>query len=88
MTANENFEINLVNQSILAINCVLHIVSFDEDEICIMTKSGKVVVEGKSLKVESLSKENGQILVTGEILYLSFPKTNTGKGGAFLKRRK
>lgn len=41
--------------------------AFDEGYISLDTSSGKITVEGKDLKIESLSKEDGHIFVCGEI---------------------
>ena len=87
MTQNEHFTITITDQSQLMMNDVLHIVSFDEDGVSIMTKQGKVIVEGTKLKVESLSKETETILISGEILELSFPKTKQSMKTVLMKKR-
>ena len=46
------------------VNCVL---SFDPEYVCLETNKGKLSVEGKSLIIDSLSKENGEIFIRGEI---------------------
>lgn len=89
MQAQENtFVVNLIDQKQLCVNEVLYIVSFDEDEVIIMTKKGKLAVEGEELKIESLSKDNATILVTGKIEVLSFPKTKPAKTSIFNKKTK
>lgn len=85
--ANLDFVVNVLNRSQLSMNGVLHIVSFDEDEITIMTREGKVHVEGNDLKVESLSKENGSILVIGEIVEITFEKEKAHKAGMLSKKK-
>ena len=85
---NENFVVTLINMHELGVSCVLHIIAFDEDEIRIMTKQGKMLVEGKDLKVESLSKENESIIVTGEISSIVFQKNTLQKSGWLGKGRK
>ena len=87
MTQSEHFTITITDQSQLTMNDVLHIVSFDEDGVSIMTKQGKVIVEGTKLKVESLSKETETILISGEILELSFPKTKQSMKTVMMKKR-
>ena len=40
---------------------------FDEGYVSLDTASGKVSIEGENLKIESLSKEDGHILITGNV---------------------
>ena len=58
---------------------------FDEGYVSLDTKSGRITVEGKDLKIESLSKEDGHIFVVGEISGV-FCDTQLEKGRGFMKR--
>lgn len=51
----------------LIINGVINIESFDESYITLEIGDGRISVEGVGLKIESLSKEDGEILVSGKI---------------------
>ena len=51
----------------LTINGVLNIESFDDSYITLEIGEGRISVEGVGLKIESLSKEGGEILVSGKI---------------------
>lgn len=51
----------------LTLDGVDNVLGFDEEYVSLETRLGKIVIEGRSLKIESLSKENGIILISGRI---------------------
>ena len=59
---------------------VKNIESFDENYISLDTKQGRVIIEGSGLKIESLSRDNGAIYITGNIsgAYYSGEKASRG----------
>ena len=75
--------LNLKDKKILCIDCVINVIGFDESYLQLSTKSGNIGIEGKELKIESLTKEDGKILITGEIsgifYYDEKPKRTLGK---------
>jgi formylmethanofuran dehydrogenase subunit C len=59
--------ITLTSGQTLTANGVLDIAAFDENGVVLDTLSGSVTVEGEELKIESLEKNGGFIVVTGKI---------------------
>lgn len=57
---------------------------FDEGYVSLDTSSGKITIEGKELKIESLTKEDGHIFISGSISGVFCDCDNADKG--FLKR--
>lgn len=57
----------LTDRNTLTLNTVLYVESFDEGGISLCTRCGRVVVEGRELKIESLSKETGEIRIVGTV---------------------
>lgn len=51
----------------LTLNGVSNIESFDEGYITLEIGEGRISVEGDGLKIESLSREGGEIQITGRI---------------------
>ena len=51
----------------LRLNAVSDIASFSDDYLELSTILGKLCVEGEGMKIESLSHESGEILISGEI---------------------
>jgi sporulation protein YabP len=79
----ENMEQNKKDRLISIKNCenvnlngVSHIAGFDEKTIVLSCDFGRIIIEGDNLKIESLTKENGEISVTGKVkgVYLSEEK--------------
>ena len=68
----------------LTLNGVISIAEFGNDCLTLQTCGGEVTVEGEDLKIESLTKEDGSILVQGKISGV-FYRDNTPKQG-FLKK--
>ena len=51
----------------LTLDGVENIESFDEATVNLATVAGKICVEGSNLKIESLSKDKGEICIVGSI---------------------
>ena len=59
------------------IDGVENVSSFDEAYVSLETKEGRLVIEGRDLKIESLDKASGSIYLSGEItgaFYSDAPK--------------
>lgn len=59
---------------------VKNVLGFDEGYVSLSTNLGKVVIEGKELKIESLTRDGGVIFVSGRIdgVYYSEEKATRG----------
>ena len=58
---------------------------FDEGYVSLDTSSGRITVEGRDLKIESLSKEDGHIFVSGEVSGV-FTESSGETTKGFIKR--
>ena len=58
---------------------------FDEGIVVLDTQSGRVNIEGKDLKIESLSKEDGKILVSGNVQGVYLYTQENKKRGFFAR---
>ena len=59
-------------------NGVKNVVGFDEGYVTIDTVLGRVSIEGSDLKIESLTKENGEIYVSGTVSAVSYFEPKEG----------
>ena len=59
--------ISVTNLKTFTMSGVIDIAAFDGEYVLLNTSLGKISVEGQDLKIQSLIKESGEILVTGEI---------------------
>ena len=68
--------ISIVNCGAVTLNGVDHIVGFEEKCVILSCDFGRVIIEGEGMKVESLSKENGEIYIVGKFkgVYLAEEK--------------
>ena len=66
-TSTEKFVVRIEEGKYLFMNTVAHIAAFSEGEVMVVTASGRLAIEGSDLKIESLDKTRGEILVSGHI---------------------
>ena len=59
--------ITVTNLKTFTMSGVIDIAAFDGEYILLNTVSGKISVEGRELKIQSLTQESGEIIVVGEI---------------------
>ena len=74
---HQSHEVHVINREILLASGVLFVESFDEAALLISTAMGTMTVEGKALKIEEFSKEEGTVRICGEIsgyYYSATPK--------------
>ena len=60
-------EISIINLKTFTMSGVVDIAGFDGDYILLDTTAGRISIEGRDLKIESLTKDGGVILVVGDI---------------------
>ena len=64
---------------------VLDIRGFDEEGVVLETGEGRVHVEGNDLRIESLSREDGGVVIRGEIDGVYFTGVPERRRGIFGK---
>lgn len=76
---NTKQTMTLVNRERLTLNGVNNVESFDDEFLALSTERGRVCVEGENLKIESLSKDGGDIMIVGKVsgVYYSDEPTKT-----------
>ena len=77
--------VNIKDRKTLILDGILNIERFDENEVLLKTREGKIEIEGKNLKIESLTKEEGIITVCGRIEGVFYEKEKEQISG-FWKR--
>ena len=66
-------EIIIRNRSFVEIDGINNIRSFDDESVLLESSAGKIVVEGEELRIESLEKITGKILICGKIKGVFYP---------------
>lgn len=67
-----NQKLILEDRSRFSVGLVENVENFTEEEILLKTAFGGLSVSGKNLKMEDLSIENGNILLTGRVDRIEF----------------
>lgn len=74
----------LENRSKLSISGVLDVLSFDDQVVMIETELGLLTCKGENLRINKLSIDTSEVIVEGEISYLSYSDNNNEKEGQSL----
>ena len=77
---SKTFQTTISNREKVVINGVINVESFGEDYLILNTQLGEMTVEGSELKIESLTKESGEILILGRINGLFYKEEKSEKG--------
>ena len=77
-------ELRINDRRTLALNGVISIAEFGDECLTLETVGGEVSVEGEDLKIDSLTKEDGSILVLGKISGVFY--RDKGSKPGFFKR--
>lgn len=64
----------------LSVSGVEEVVNFDEGQISVQTVKGLLLVRGENLRVETLEKSTGELLVTGVVTDLGYEETGPRSG--------
>ena len=81
---NKRYQLLISDRERLVINGVINVEGFGEEFLILNTSLGELTVEGCELKIESLTKENGEILITGKINGVFYKDEKSEKG--FLRK--
>ena len=57
-------KLTLEDRNRLTMNAVTEVVSFEESTVVLQTELGTLVVQGRELKLKTLSLEGGQVTIT------------------------
>lgn len=72
--------INVKDGKNVTMDGVVNILRFDEKNVSLEYDAGKIEIEGDGLKIESLSREDGVIIVNGKIEGVFYYKEQISRG--------
>ena len=85
--SSEGQKILILSRREVEITEVTGVVSFDEEEIVLETKTGKLSLEGEGLKITVLSLETGVVSAVGRIDGLTYLNERTEKRSGLFGRK-
>ena len=77
--------VHIDNRMRINVTGVLDVVSFNEQDVMLVTEAGPLNIVGSSLHMSRLNLEDGQISMEGELLALDYEPPETEKRGLFGK---
>lgn len=66
----------LENREKLSVSGVVDVLSFDDQVVMIETELGLLTVKGENLRINKLSIDTSEVIVEGQISYLSYSDNN------------
>lgn len=88
--ATENLQLphklTLTERNRLTMTGVTEVVSFDDTAVILRTSLGTLIVQGKELKLKTLSPDGGQVAVDGTVCALAYEEPRqTRRPGRFFR---
>ena len=80
--------LTVINRETLFINGVSKVLGADSEYILLECETGRITVEGENLAIENLTKENGDLHVTGTISAVVFSDEKKQRRGIIPKLSK
>ena len=76
----------LENRGKLSISGVLDVLSFDDQVVMVETELGLLTVKGDNLRINKLSIDTSEVIVEGEISYLSYSENQEKNTGSLFSK--
>ena len=70
--------LHLKDRGSLTMSGVTEVVSFDDSTVVLRTSQGTLIVQGRELKLKTLSQDGGQVAVDGTVTALIYEEPRTG----------
>ena len=70
--------LQLKDRADLTMSGVTEVVSFDESTVVLHTTQGTLIVQGRDLKLKTLSQDGGQVAVEGTVAALVYEESRSG----------
>ncbi len=75
--------IHIDNRQLMSVTGVREVISFNEQEVQLMTDAGELRIDGNELHVTKLNLEDGQVTLEGEVIALEYAEEQEERGGLF-----
>jgi sporulation protein YabP len=79
--ASAHHQVTMTNRSLMGVDGVVNMDSYDQDRIILQTGAGLLEVKGAKLHVQQLNLEQGKIVLDGEIDSLVYCGESARKRG-------
>lgn len=74
--------VHIDNRELISITGVKDVVSFNEQEVQLLTENGELRIEGNELRITKLNLDDGQVIVSGEIIAIEYADSIEQRGGS------
>ena len=77
--------LTVTNREALSVNKIKKVIGFDSEYVLLECEFGRIAVEGESLAIENLTKDSGDLHITGKIGAVIFSDAKKERHGVFSK---
>ena len=77
--------LTITDREALSVNKIKKVIGFDSEYVLLECEFGRIAVEGESLAIENLTKDSGDLHITGKIEAVIFSNTKKERHGVFSK---
>ncbi len=75
--------IHIDNRELMSVTGVKDVISFNEQEVRLLTEAGELHIEGMELHITKLNLDDGQVMIEGEVIALEYDETQQERGSVF-----
>lgn len=79
--------IHIDNRMRIVVTGVADVISFNEQDVLLLTEAGPLNLVGTGLHMNRLNLEDGQVCIEGELLGLDYEPEDAGRRGLFSRGR-
>ena len=88
MSEIQSSKLIINDRSELIVNGIDRVLGFDNDYVLLESEEGRITIEGSALAIDSLTKENGEIVIKGKITAVIYSDVKSDRKGFFARALK
>ncbi len=75
--------IHIEGRALTSVTGVKDVVSFNEEEVSLLTEAGELHIEGINMHITKLNLDDGQVVLEGEVVALEYFEAPEARGSVF-----
>lgn len=72
--------LHMDNRELMSVTGVKDVMSFNEEEVLLLTENGDLCVEGDGLHITKLNLDEGHVVIEGEICSIEYEESREARG--------
>ncbi|MCX7885461.1 MAG: sporulation protein YabP [Caloramator sp.] len=84
--SQHNHVVHIESRQRIDITGVINVVTFNEENIILVTEMGGLNIKGENMKVNKLNVDNGDMCIEGEFISMIYTTKEAGKKEGIIKK--